>query len=468
VGGEVSMGSKIMIDTDAVNEASVSLYQDSTEQLNMIRSYRSKVREMTASMKGASKDSLDFACNNICRQVEDEAGRMSAEAVLLRHIIENRLLIDRELSDSALIDILGQIGTAMTMNVSGLGEFIQNAFGITYERFKEYLYGGDEKESASGSGEEGGSASDNDQPQDKEDKENKEKTPGEPLYQKGSRDSGDDHSIRDIQKILKEHGYDIGSSGADGDYGWATTLAVKRFQEANGLPATGIVDQQTLDLLNSGQIINYKCPIDMDYIHENYNLSEDQYRAIENLYNDNTMGLSSDKKASMMVAAAAMYADGKDDAFVAGVLANIQNEGNAGQFQGISSGKVWRHRTPGGSWVYETCDYPYTGANMETVGYSAARAYADEVDRQMDEYKQQHPDETVECVYGQGQVQWTSRDRRNGLLDAYEKGLDGNEYPTQEQCIRIESDYEVSEINEYGIPETWEKACNDEHKPQYH
>ena len=36
---------------------------------------------MTASMKGASKDSLDFACNNICRQVEDEVGRMSADEV---------------------------------------------------------------------------------------------------------------------------------------------------------------------------------------------------------------------------------------------------------------------------------------------------------------------------------------------------------------------------------------------------
>lgn len=51
--------------------------------------------------------------------------------------------------------------------------------------------------------------------------------------------------VADIQRRLALLGYDIGASGADGTFGSDTENAVKRFQENNGLPVTGIVTDET-------------------------------------------------------------------------------------------------------------------------------------------------------------------------------------------------------------------------------
>ena len=68
-----------------------------------------------------------------------------------------------------------------------------------------------------------------------------------------SRGSKGDAVIR-LQKALVARGYNLGTfgpnkDGVDGDFGAATQQAVTKFQQANGLTATGIADNQTLTLL---------------------------------------------------------------------------------------------------------------------------------------------------------------------------------------------------------------------------
>ncbi|EKQ57371.1 peptidoglycan-binding protein, partial [Clostridium sp. Maddingley MBC34-26] len=56
-------------------------------------------------------------------------------------------------------------------------------------------------------------------------------------------DSGGEVEL--LQERLIERGYDLGASGADGQFGPATQAAVEQFQEANGLDADGIVGKNT-------------------------------------------------------------------------------------------------------------------------------------------------------------------------------------------------------------------------------
>ena len=50
---------------------------------------------------------------------------------------------------------------------------------------------------------------------------------------------------------LKEAGYDIGKSGADGIFGAATQTAVKNFQRDHGLGVDGVVGPMTWDALDN-------------------------------------------------------------------------------------------------------------------------------------------------------------------------------------------------------------------------
>lgn len=68
-----------------------------------------------------------------------------------------------------------------------------------------------------------------------------ENTP--PTLRKGSR--GDD--VKKIQEMLNALGYDCGA--ADGIFGAKTEIAVRSFQQANGLAADGIAGKNTLALL---------------------------------------------------------------------------------------------------------------------------------------------------------------------------------------------------------------------------
>ena len=57
--------------------------------------------------------------------------------------------------------------------------------------------------------------------------------------------------IRWVQYELKRRGYNIGSTGIDGQYGASTKAAVERFQRASGLSVDGIVGPKTREALAS-------------------------------------------------------------------------------------------------------------------------------------------------------------------------------------------------------------------------
>lgn len=79
---------------------------------------------------------------------------------------------------------------------------------------------------------------------------------GLPPIKKG--DSGEE--VRNYQQRLLNIGYDLGPRGADGVFGSRTEKAVKHFQTTQKLPATGVIDQQTRNLMGlapAGKIVNF-------------------------------------------------------------------------------------------------------------------------------------------------------------------------------------------------------------------
>ena len=56
-------------------------------------------------------------------------------------------------------------------------------------------------------------------------------------------------NVQDAQKKLIEKGFNLPKFGADCRFGNETTEAVKKFQTANDLPSTGVIDQATHDKL---------------------------------------------------------------------------------------------------------------------------------------------------------------------------------------------------------------------------
>ena len=76
--------------------------------------------------------------------------------------------------------------------------------------------------------------------------------------QKGDRDTSENWDVFSLQTQLIQLGYLSGT--ADGDFGSRTETALKDFQEANGLEATGIADVETQKLLFSDQNVARATP----------------------------------------------------------------------------------------------------------------------------------------------------------------------------------------------------------------
>ncbi len=220
-------------------------------------------------------------------------------------------------------------------------------------------------------------------------------------------------------------------------------LAIYSFQQQHGLPATGYIDENTKQLLDELMSSTESDPyqalvIDMDYIDENYTLTEHQQDVLERLYNDTTLGLTLEKKNSMLIVGAELYALGMDDAFVIGVLANVESEGTAGEFEGRDS--ALDSGDPQG------VDYKgvFKGSNIQVIGLQKALELSDTIGNRGD--------------YGMGMMQWTHYSRRIKLLDAYKTAMgypdEGDptfeqNHPTEEQCLRIEGAFQAEELSSW-------------------
>lgn len=73
------------------------------------------------------------------------------------------------------------------------------------------------------------------------------------LYE-GARDTRTDTRVADMQKKLIEYGFLNGK--ADGKFGVKTLAALESFQLANGLPVTGVYDEDDDTRLNTADAVN--------------------------------------------------------------------------------------------------------------------------------------------------------------------------------------------------------------------
>lgn len=79
-----------------------------------------------------------------------------------------------------------------------------------------------------------------------------ERTLGNRLLRNG--DEGAD--VKELQSLLIQKGYDLGSWGADGEFGDMTEMAVRQFQQRSKLEVDGIVGAKTIaELLQAGKDI---------------------------------------------------------------------------------------------------------------------------------------------------------------------------------------------------------------------
>jgi peptidoglycan hydrolase-like protein with peptidoglycan-binding domain len=69
---------------------------------------------------------------------------------------------------------------------------------------------------------------------------------GQPGGSKGAELDESPENIRRVQEALKEHGQDL---EVDGDWGPRTSSAVQKFQQEQGLDASGKLDSATLQAL---------------------------------------------------------------------------------------------------------------------------------------------------------------------------------------------------------------------------
>ena len=65
--------------------------------------------------------------------------------------------------------------------------------------------------------------------------------------QPGSAGQNDASTVRSVQQALKDKGFDAGA--IDGQMGPSTEKALRDFQQANGIPQSGVLDQKTLEAL---------------------------------------------------------------------------------------------------------------------------------------------------------------------------------------------------------------------------
>lgn len=156
---------------------------------------------------------------------------------------------------------------------------------------------------------------------------------------------------------------------------------------------------------------------------------------LDNIMNDTSLKLSTEKKTAMVMAAERLLGDGYEPEFVAGVLGNIQNEGTPGKFE--SSNYKSNPSAEPSYLKYMDSHHNYrtkfSGKTIQEVGISAA------IELQNYAKKSGYAGK-----FGLGMIQWTGS-RTEGLLESYQKYATSDK-PTTEECIKAEVNYLADEL----------------------
>ena len=109
---------------------------------------------------------------------------------------------------------------------------------------------------------------------------------GRPTLRRGSKGQ----AVLELQTMLLELGYDLGSWGADGDFGKATEAAVKAFQSDHRLTADGVAGPATFAVLEKAVgSVKEKPAEEISYSVTIFGLDLTQAKALVNNYPGSVM-----------------------------------------------------------------------------------------------------------------------------------------------------------------------------------
>lgn len=167
---------------------------------------------------------------------------------------------------------------------------------------------------------------------------------------------------------------------------------------------------------------------------------------IDRLINDTSLGLSQDKKNTMIYIADILLKEGYDSRFIAGVLANILAEGTFGLFE--SSAYISNPSAEPAYLKHVDKYYNYrtefSGKNIMQVGVEKTKNLIDALVNE-DRNNDGKLDRQIGS-FGFGSVQWTWG-RTLGVIDCYIEVCGLKSFPTQEQCQKAEGLFIVKELN---------------------
>ncbi len=253
--------------------------------------------------------------------------------------------------------------------------------------------------------------------------------------------------VKELQKNLTKLGYS--TKGTDGIFGKGTKKAVLAFQKAHGLTADGIVGTKTQKAIEKA-LKNKKTNKTKESNYIPASNSKKIQRMLNNLKNDTSLGLTKEKKTAMLMAAERLLNDNYKLAFVAGVLGNIQNEGNVGQFESSNYKSNPSMEPSYLKYMDAHCNYRsrFSGKSIRDVGISAAL-----------QLQKQARASGYSGKFGLGMIQWTGK-RTEGLLKSYQKYAKSDK-PTMNECIMAEVNYMADELKgEFSKVYTSWKAGN--------
>ncbi|NLL06084.1 MAG: peptidoglycan-binding protein [Clostridiaceae bacterium] len=261
-----------------------------------------------------------------------------------------------------------------------------------------------------------------------------------------------------IYKVEGNTIYYIHSSGGKGPHKGTITVSEE------GMTGLDLKNHGTFDDWSPeysqriGSLFNYICRPNFLYSNDTISQPEnvppvtannqESTQMMNNLRNNTSLGLSQEKKDSMIIMGTTLLNEGYEPAFVAGVLSNIQAEGTTGKFE--SSNYVSNPGDKPDYLVYMDSNYNYrsefSGKNISEVGIEKTYNVLKELERNGYTGK-----------FGLGSVQWTGS-RTMGLINCYIEVCGKDGYPTKEQCLQAESLFIAREFNNdyHYVYEKWE------------